>query len=50
MKMIPLGVFPSTHLNVSSPHNDRTRTVLPFGTPISFMSSGCMSMVLTVAL
>src|SRR5262245_15263414 len=50
MKIIPFGVLPSTHLKVSSPHNDRTRTVLPFGTPISFISSGCITIVLTVAL
>ena len=38
------------HLNVASPHKDRTSTVLPLGTPISLMSSAFMCMVDTVAL
>src|SRR5205823_4418185 len=48
-KIMPRGILPSMHLKVVSPHGDLTRTVLPEGTPISFMSSGCMVMVPTVA-
>ena len=46
---MPSGTFPSTHRKIASPLADRTRTVLPDAIPISFMSSGCMFKVLTVA-
>src|SRR2546426_9257897 len=53
-KIIPRGTFPSfppcsLQRKVASPFSERTRTVPPEETPISFMSSGCITIVVTMA-
>ena len=40
---------PSLHWNVASPISVRTRIVAPAATPSSFMSSGCIVSVFTIA-
>src|SRR5262249_27637959 len=45
----PRGMFPSLHRNTASPVSVRTRTLAPVTSPSSFMSSGCIVSVPTIA-
>src|ERR1043166_5732468 len=46
---MPAGTLPSLQVNSASPLPERMRTVLPAAMPASFISSGFIVMVLTMA-